>query len=186
MTAEEFGVPQPATDRVTQWTIEEEAKVRKRFSLLRSALVVVIAAFVCIWTAIFVAHALSPRSASPHYISPVVRYLGVYEPDAPDSYADIDQFSHAIGRQPNIVPYYSHWYAPFAVNFATTAASHGAITLVQIAPQGVSLQSIVSGQYDEYLHKYALEVKNFRSKVILSFGHEMNGKIGRASCRERV
>ena len=61
-----------------------------------------------------------------------VRYLGVYEPDAPHSYAGLDQFAQAIGRQPNLVIYYSHWLDPFQTSFATSAAKHGATTLVQM------------------------------------------------------
>src|SRR5215472_17334655 len=54
-----------------------------------------------------------------------VRYLGVFEPDAPASYAGVDQFAQAIGRQPNLVAYYSRWSVPFQVRFATSAAKHG-------------------------------------------------------------
>ena len=103
------------------------------------------------------------------------RYLGVFEPDAPGSYSGIDQFARAIGRQPNIVPYYSHWFESFNVSFAAAAREHGAVTLVQIAPRDVSVAGIASGQYDTYLRSYALAVKGFGSRVILSFGHEMNG-----------
>jgi mannan endo-1,4-beta-mannosidase len=104
-----------------------------------------------------------------------VRYLGVYEPDAPGSYAGVDQFAQAIGRQPNIVSYYSRWMVPFAVPFATSAAKHGAVTVVQIDPVGISLPSIAAGRYDSYLRSYAAAVKAFGHQVVLSFGHEMNG-----------
>jgi mannan endo-1,4-beta-mannosidase len=103
------------------------------------------------------------------------RYLGVYEPDAPGSYAGVDQFAQAIGTQPNLVTYYSHWLDPFQASFATAAAEHGAITLVQLAPRNIPITSIASGQFDSYLRSYATEVKAFRKQVILSFGHEMNG-----------
>jgi mannan endo-1,4-beta-mannosidase len=105
------------------------------------------------------------------------RYLGVYEPDAPHSYAGVDQFAQAIGRQPNLVSYYSSWLnlEPFQVDFANAAAKHGATTVVQLDPKNVSLASIASGQYDPYLRSYAAAVKAFGAKVVLSFGHEMNG-----------
>jgi beta-mannanase len=99
----------------------------------------------------------------------------VYEPDAPGSYAGIDQFAQAIGRQPNVVPYYSHWLEPFHVRFASEAAKRGALTLVQIAPRNISLAAIADGRYDAYLRSYALAIKAFGAQVILSFGHEMNG-----------
>jgi hypothetical protein len=99
----------------------------------------------------------------------------VFEPDAPASYAGVDQFAQAIGRQPNLVAYYSRWSVPFQVRFATSAAKHGAITVVQIDPVDISLASIAAGRYDAYLRSYASAVKAFGNQVVLSFGHEMNG-----------
>jgi glycosyl hydrolase family 26 len=104
-----------------------------------------------------------------------VRYLGVYQPDAPNSYGDIDQFARAIGRQPNLVSYYSSWMVPFQVGFATSAAEHGAMTLVQMDARNISLADIAAGQYDGYLRSFAAQVKLFGRQVVLSFDHEMNG-----------
>ena len=104
-----------------------------------------------------------------------VRYLGVYEPDAPFSYAGVDQFAQAIGKQPNIATYYSQWLEPFQVGFAASAAKRGAVTLVQIAPRNISVASIASGRYDSYLRSFAAAVNAFAAPVVLSFGHEMNG-----------
>jgi mannan endo-1,4-beta-mannosidase len=146
---------------------------RKRFGPL-TYVVFIIAIAILIRAAIVVIGAASAPSDPVHPTQPV-SYLGVYEPDAPASYAGIDQFAHAIGRQPNLVLYYSHWLKPFDVNFATAAAKRGAVTIVQIAPNNISLASIVSGRYDAYLRSYALAVKAFGARVILSFGHEMNG-----------
>jgi Glycosyl hydrolase family 26 len=113
-------------------------------------------------------------SAPPQRAQPL-RYLGVYEKDAPSSYAGIDQFAQATGRQPNLVCYYSGWGKPFQAGFATAAAKHGAVPLVQINPGGVSLTAIASGRYDAYLRSYAAAVRSYHRPVILSFGHEMNG-----------
>lgn len=109
-----------------------------------------------------------------------VKYLGVYEPNAPLTYAGVDQFAQDIGTQPNLVSYYSDWLEPFQSGFVTSAANHGALTVVQIDPKtvagaSVSLSSITNGRYDTYLHSYAAAVKEFGGKVVLSFGHEMNG-----------
>jgi len=110
----------------------------------------------------------SAQPKDPHY-------LGVYEPDAPGSYAGIDEFAHAIGAQPNLVSYYSPWGEEFQAGFAASAAKRGAMTLVQIDPKDISLASITAGQYDAYLRSYAAAVKAFGARVVLSFGHEMNG-----------
>ena len=115
----------------------------------------------------------SPRSASA---SQSVRYLGVYTPDAPRSYAGVDQFARAIGKQPNLACYYSSWLEPFQAGFATLALDRNAVPLVQVNPAGVSLTAITSGQYDTYLRGYADAVRSYGHPVILSFGHEMNGQ----------
>ncbi|MGD0605315.1 MAG: glycosyl hydrolase [Streptosporangiaceae bacterium] len=87
----------------------------------------------------------------------------------------MNQFAQAIGRQPNLVSYYSPWLKPFQARFATSAAKHGATTVVQIDPENISLASIASGRYDAYIRSYATQIKAFRKQVVISFGHEMNG-----------
>lgn len=109
-----------------------------------------------------------------------VRYLGVYEPTNPRTYAGVDKFAQDIGTQPDLVSYYSDWLEAFQVGFVKSAADHGALTVVQMDPKtqagaNVQLTSIANGQYDSYLRSYAAAVRAFGGKVVLSFGHEMNG-----------
>ena len=82
--------------------------------------------------AVVVKPIVRPFAPTGSHSTDLVRYLGVYEPDAPGSYAGMDQFAQAIGRQPNIALYYNVWLKPFQVGFAAWAAKHGAVTLVQI------------------------------------------------------
>jgi mannan endo-1,4-beta-mannosidase len=103
-------------------------------------------------------------------------YLGLYAPDAPASYAGVTSFTMATGVRPDLALYYSGWYEGFWTRFATAAARHGAVPLVQLNPRGVSVTAIASGQYDSYLTSYAEAVRSYRQPVILSFGHEMNGQ----------
>jgi hypothetical protein len=102
-------------------------------------------------------------------------YLGLYQRDSTSSYAGVDQFAHAIGRQPNIVSYYSSWNEPFQVGLATAAVKHGAVPLVQMNPTHVNLAAIAAGKYDGYLSTLAGAVRSFKRPVIIGFGHEMNG-----------
>jgi mannan endo-1,4-beta-mannosidase len=133
---------------------------------------VAILALIAIGTTLILNHTSARRAAGA---GGTVPYLGVFEPDAPESFADIDQLAHAIGRQPNLVSYYSHWLEPFQSGFATSAEDRGDTAVVQIAPGNYSLKSIASGRYDSYLRSYAGAVKAFGAHLILSFGHEMNG-----------
>jgi mannan endo-1,4-beta-mannosidase len=148
----------------------EAARARKYVAFVACAVVVVGAVI-----AVAITKPWAHGPAYPIHSTQSVRYLGVYEPDAPHSYAGVNQFAHAIGRQPNLVSYYNPWLEPFQVGFVTSAARHGAVTVVQIDPKNVSLASIASGQYDSYLRSYAAAVKAFGAQLVLSFGHEMNG-----------
>ena len=71
--------------------------------------------------------------------------------------------------------YYSGWFVPFKAAFAATVANNGAVPLVQMDPDNVSLAAIAAGKYDAYLFSYAEAVRAYRHPVIMSFGHEMNG-----------
>ncbi len=126
-------------------------------------------------------HATATRS--PAISAPVVAtlparpqsYLGVYVPGVPDSYSAVPAFTRTTGVKPDLLVYYSGWREPFRASFAVTAARQGAVPLVQIDPENVSLAAIASGQFDGYLSAYATAVRSYRRPVILSFGHEMNG-----------
>jgi mannan endo-1,4-beta-mannosidase len=131
------------------------------------------------YTARFEEHRAHVRPKSSHQSTTLsvkpASYVGVYEEEAPASYAGLTNFTAKTGIKPRLVVYYSGWFEPFKTSFATTAAKHGAVPLVQINPKDVSLVAIASGHYDSYLSSYAQAVRSYHRPVILSFGHEMNG-----------
>jgi len=103
-------------------------------------------------------------------------YWGVYEPGTPASYRPVRRFTVLMhGEAPRIVLYFSEWGEPFQTAYARTTFGHGALTLVQIQPDRVSLAEIAAGRFDGYLRSYAQQVRAFRRPVIISFAHEMNG-----------
>jgi Glycosyl hydrolase family 26 len=116
---------------------------------------------------------LPTTTPTPH--SKTGAYIGVFQRGAPGSYAGITAFTKATGVSPRVVSYYSGWMESFQTGFATQAVTHGALPLVQIDPTKISLAAIASGRYDDYLRTYADSVRSFNHKVILGFGHEMNG-----------
>jgi mannan endo-1,4-beta-mannosidase len=154
-----------------RWARREAAKARRYVDLVTCVAIVIAAAVSVIQPWKYG----SPHSTIINHSTQSQRYLAVYEPDAPGSYTDLDEFAQSIGKQPNLVSYYSSLTQPFRVNFARSAASRGAITLDQIGATNVPLESIVRGKYDHYLRSYAAEVKAFGRQVIVSFDHEMNG-----------
>ena len=122
-------------------------------------------------------HVVRPHSSHESTTLPVRpdSYVGVYRSGAPASYAGVTRFTAQTGIKPRLVVYYSGWFEPFKTGFAKTAAEHGAVPLVQINPNDVSLAAIASGHYDSYLSSYAEAVRSYHRPVILGFGHEMNG-----------
>jgi hypothetical protein len=101
-------------------------------------------------------------------------YLGVFEAGALDAYRPIADFTKAVGKQPNLVGYYSGWGEPFETSFAQRTNKHGAATIVQWNPTFASVSKIVAGGYDTYLRSFADSVREFGHPVIIGFGHEMN------------
>jgi hypothetical protein len=112
------------------------------------------------------AHANLPPSASS--------YLGVYERGSPPSYDPVADFAALVGRQPNLVGYYSGWAEPFQTSFADAIHDHRAIPYVQIDPTLASVSEIAEGADDVYLRAYADSVRDYGHAVVIGFGHEMN------------
>ena len=103
-----------------------------------------------------------------------LHYVGVYEPAHSGSYVPSLGDGRATGKPPKIRVYYSGWSQGFKTPFADNASTAGAVPLVQIEPNGVSLAAIASGGYDSYLRTYADAVAAYQGAVIIGFGQEMN------------
>ena len=147
----------PDTRSAARRTNRQRATRKKAYAIV----------ILCVVVVISVATTLAiTRPWTNKLIHPIqsVNYLGIYQPDAPLTYASVNKFAQAIGRQPNLVSYYSPWREPFESKFATSAERHGAVTVVQIDPKNVSLSSIAAGHYDAYLRAYAAAVKTFGGK----------------------
>jgi hypothetical protein len=132
-------------------------------------LVLLVAVLIAVW---FWHRSASPPSSQPP--STPARYLGVYEPGTPASYQPVTQFTTATGVQPNLVLYYTRWFAAFPTQFAAEAWGHGAELIVQIDPTNINPYEIASGAYDGYLRWYAGQARAFGHPVVIGFAHEMN------------
>jgi hypothetical protein len=122
----------------------------------------------------FVAFSSDPGGAPGFPPPSPAAYLGVYEPGSLDTYQPVADFTKTVGRQPNLVGYYSGWGEPFQASFAETVYEHGAATIMQWNPTDASVAKIAAGHYDSYLRAFAASVRHFRHPVIIGFGHEMN------------
>ena len=127
----------------------------------------------------FVIIRLAPAPSRPGVVrtplpTDLASYLGVYETGPPHTYQRDAEFAKAVGRQPNLVGYYSGWGESFAASFAFTVHAHGAVTILQWDPTKVLIGRIAAGGYDRYLRSFADSVRKFGQPVVIGFGHEMN------------
>jgi glycosyl hydrolase family 26 len=154
---------------------------RGRWRILTVGVAVIAAVAIAVGVSLYNSadSAHSPRPLSVQLPTTPQSYLGVYVAGTPGSYDGVTAFTNTVGTRPDLVMYYSGWFVPFPVGFATTAVNNGAVPLVQMDPdknnQTISITGIASGRYDGYLTAYAESVRAYRRPIILSFGHEMNG-----------
>jgi hypothetical protein len=139
---------------------------------MRSQLVILVAVVIAT-----VAFAFAVNRSVPFYPdlpTDPASYLGVYETGPPGTYQPVADFTRVVGRQPNLVGYYSGWREPFQASFAQTVSEHGAATILQWDPSLASVSVIAAGGYDTYLRSFADSVRDFGQPVVIGFGHEMN------------
>jgi hypothetical protein len=156
-------------------------------SALAAAVISVAAAVSVAAATVLLLRVAAPAAARPPSHGRVVvslpaspgSYLGAYVKGVPASYAPMRSLAATTGTQPNLDLYYSGWGEEFRAGFAAQAARHGAVPLVQIDPDPVSLAVIADGGYDAYLRKYAQAVAGYGARtggaVIIGFAHEPNG-----------
>jgi hypothetical protein len=146
---------------------------------MRSRLVTLAAVVAVVAAVAYVIIRLAPQPSSPDVAQAslptgMASYLGVYEKGPPQQYELAAEFRRAVGKQPNLVGYYSGWGEHFATPFADTVSRHGAVTIMQWDPTGALISKIAGGGYDRYLRSFADSVRNYDRAVVIGFGHEMN------------
>ncbi|HEX6454351.1 MAG TPA: glycosyl hydrolase [Trebonia sp.] len=101
--------------------------------------------------------------------------VGMYAAGVNTSYAPEREFTSATGAKVSYALAYSTFPGPFNTGFANLASSHGSVPVIQLLPDGMSMQQIAAGAYDGTLRSSAAEAKAFGRPVILSFAPEANG-----------
>jgi hypothetical protein len=146
-----------------------------RFWPLAAALSAVAAGVIVAGVGVVLAH--QPHDArldAPALIATPDHYLGVAEANEIASYRPVSEFAATIGRQPNMVLYYTALGTPFYVRLAREASEHGAVTFVQMNPGRTSLSVVAAGRDDGYLRSFADSVRSFGGPVVIGFAPEMN------------
>lgn len=84
-------------------------------------------------------------------------------------------FQHVTHSQIQVIEFYNPFTKPFQRWEAQQVTALGDVPLIQLNPRHAPAARIVAGRYDGAIRQYADAVKDFRCRVIISFGHEMNG-----------
>jgi hypothetical protein len=93
----------------------------------------------------------------------------------PQVTAHVRSFQKVTGTRIQMVEFYNAFTKPFQRWEAQQAAALGDLPLIQLNPRHISLARIAAGRYDGMIRRYAQSVRDFRCRVVISFGHEMNG-----------
>lgn len=115
--------------------------------------------------------------------------LGAYAPSLPWSFKDIDDYAELVGKSPSIVHWFQDWGSEWASGFdrgyLEAAASRSATPLITWEPWDFdgprpkqpeyTLEKILNGDYDEYVHGWARAAAEWGEPFFLRFAHEMNG-----------
>jgi mannan endo-1,4-beta-mannosidase len=93
----------------------------------------------------------------------------------PQIAAHVLSFQRVTGAHVRVVEFYNSFTRPFQRWEALQATALGDLPLIQLNPRHISLAHIASGRFDGMIRRYADSVREFGCRVVISFGHEMNG-----------
>jgi hypothetical protein len=110
--------------------------------------------------------------------------LGAFAPSLPWSFDDIDEYSSLVGGMPAIIHWFQDWVMDFDPGCLDAAVARGGMPLISWEPwrfgggvdqNGYSLRTILDGEHDTYIRKWAQAAAAWGGPLFLRFAHEMNG-----------
>lgn len=113
--------------------------------------------------------------------------FGAFIEGAPGDPALLDAFAERVGREPAISLWFQHWGLPATQAFdrarLEAVASRGAVPLITWEPWNPAapddprfgLERIAAGAFDDYVDGWAAGLRDWGGRVLLRWGHEMNG-----------
>ena len=127
-------------------------------------------------------------------VDPSERQFGLYTPQSPFSWAELDDVVAKVGHRPTIAGYFQGWDGDFRPDAVTRSWERGMMPLLtwesrpmkagndQAEDPDYSLPVIIGdpengvpGRYDEYLRQYARDIVALGLPLAIRLDHEMNG-----------
>lgn len=140
-------------------------------------------------------HTASP-SPSPTHTTPTVaqieaapgKYFGVTADNLPGNPSAFSAVAKTASVAPNMIEYYVNWTQDFSAANVYSAYSDGALPVITWEPfaggttghtildqPDYALSTIIAGNHDSYITRFADAVKAAKVPVAIRFMHEMNG-----------
>ncbi len=91
------------------------------------------------------------------------------------SSADLSTLESLVGKQVKLRSIFTNWGDAFPASVGADLKPSNKTLVIFWEQYGVTLDSIIAGESDAYIRKFALDAKNYGGQVILSPFHEMNG-----------
>jgi hypothetical protein len=118
--------------------------------------------------------------------SPLVRWVGFYQPGAPQNVGAISALRARLGLQPGVLHFYRSIEQGFTARDVSQAVAGGSVPLItlEFCAQGksgvvkqsaYSLAKIAGGAHDARIRAYARAARNAGSEIWIRPFHEMNG-----------
>ncbi len=124
-------------------------------------------------------------------LSPELNFFGVSTPQAPYDFKDFQIFAAAARKLPNLNEFFLGWDHEFPRDQVIALWRRGALPILSWEPRptvqptgpdsdnttsaGYTLASIIDGSHDEYIDRFATQVRDLGLPVAIRFAHEMNG-----------
>jgi hypothetical protein len=124
-------------------------------------------------------------------LAPSDDFFGVSTPQAPFDWKDFQIFTAAAEKLPSMVEFFQGWDREFPKDQVIETWRRGALPVLSWEPRptvqpvgpdsdntrepGYTLASIIDGSHDEYIDRFATEVRDLGLPVAIRFAHEMNG-----------
>jgi beta-mannanase len=108
-------------------------------------------------------------------------------PWAPGDLGEVNRFEHAVRAHAGIVQWFADWRRPLDLAQLRAVAARGSVPQITWEPWDRSvgaykpqprytLRAIYEGRHDAYVRDFARGLARYGGRVLLRFGHEMNGE----------
>jgi mannan endo-1,4-beta-mannosidase len=125
--------------------------------------------------------------AKAELVAPQSRYFGMYTQQSPFNWAEVDATSRTIGSTPNLAGYFGGFDGDFRADAVERSWQRGMLPLLTwesrpltaandvVEEPDYRLSKIIDGGFDDYLRKYARDIRATGLPLAIRLNHEMNG-----------